>query len=120
MKKELFRFVVIGCTSVFIDFIIYYLLSTFIETYIAKSISFLCGSVVSYFLNKYWTFEASKKINRDWLKFSLLYMSTLLINTGMNMLVLKITDVYLLAFLFATGVSTVLNFIGMKWWVFKK
>jgi putative flippase GtrA len=26
----------------------------------------------------------------------------------------------LFAFLAATGTSTVLNFIGMKWWVFRK
>ena len=36
-----------------------------------------------------------------------------------NSFILSITDLVLLSFVIATGVSTILNFIGQKWWVFK-
>ncbi len=120
MKKELLRFLVIGCTAVLIDLLVYSLLSTFMVSYIAKTISFLAGSLASYFFNKFWTFEAGENKNKDWIKFSILYLSTLCVNVLINAVVLKYTNIYILAFLFATGTSTVLNFIGMKWWVFKK
>ena len=46
-------------------------------------------------------------------------MLTLTINIFTNSFILNITDLVLLSFVIATGVSTILNFIGQKWWVFK-
>jgi putative flippase GtrA len=36
-----------------------------------------------------------------------------------NRLILDFAELFFLAFLIATGASTILNFAGQKWWVFK-
>jgi len=118
-KKELKRFLIAGSGSVLTDFVTYYLMLNFLSHNIAKTISFLLGTVVAFILNKYWTFENKQKSFKQIIQFLFLYMLTLTINIFTNSFVLNITGLVLLSFVIATGVSTILNFIGQKWWVFK-
>lgn len=120
LQKELFRFVVAGVSAVATDLLTYILLLNFLAVDISKGISFLLGTALSYLVNKFWTFEQKTKSFSEVLKFGVLYGLTLCINIYANKLVIDYTDMVLLAFLCATGLSTVLNFIGQKWWVFKK
>ena len=113
IKKELQRFLVAGISAVGTDLITYYILLNFLSADIAKAISFLLGTVVAFVINKYWTFE------KEMLQFGILYSITLGANVMTNKIVLDSTEILFLAFLIATGVSTVLNFIGQKWWVFR-
>ena len=53
-------------------------------------------------------------------KYCILYACSALINAGTNHLALKVFGIKLLAFLIATGVSTVINFLGQKFFVFRK
>jgi len=119
IKKELKRFLIVGFTGVGIDLTVYYILLNFLSTDVAKGISFVVGATVAFILNKYWTFEKHEKSYKEVLKFSILYAVTLGVNILTNKIVLEMTEIVFLAFLVATGVSTVLNFIGQKWWVFK-
>jgi len=119
IKKELKRFLVAGISAVGTDLATYYLLLNFLDTDMAKAISFLLGTIVAFIINKYWTFEKHDKSYKEIVKFGLLYSSTLGANVITNKIVLDIFSITLIAFLIATGVSTVLNFIGQKWWVFK-
>ncbi|WP_420869779.1 GtrA family protein [Cohnella ginsengisoli] len=112
---------IVGCLSVLVDTIVYFLLKEFIAPSIAKAISFICGTIVAYLLNKKWTFEETTHKSSKIFKFMALYLCTLGANIAVNHLSLQIVrEAYLLAFLAATGTSTTLNFIGQKWWVFKK
>ena len=70
-------------------------------------------------LNKYWTFEKHEKSYKEIIRFGILYSLTLGLNVMTNKVVLENVNIYFLAFLVATGVSTVMNFIGQKFWVFK-
>ncbi len=120
LKQQINRFVVVGCIAVITDFICYYFLLTIFPPTIAKTISFITGTILAYTFNKYWTFEKPNKSHTEMLKFFILYAITLSANVGVNTLTLHLFPQYLiLAFLCATGTSTVLNFIGQKWWVFK-
>ena len=119
LKKELKRFLVAGISAVSTDLATYYILLNFFNTDIAKAISFLLGTIVAFIINKYWTFEKHEKSYKEIAKFGLLYSVTLGANVMTNKIVLDIFSITILAFLIATGVSTVLNFIGQKWWVFK-
>ena len=120
MKKQIKRFITVGCTAVVTDFIAYTLLQTVLDYLPAKALSFIAGTVVAYILNKHWTFEKKEKSHKEMFQFITLYTVTL----GANVLVNQ-TSLYLfpqhilLGFLFATGTSAILNFIGQKWWVFK-
>lgn len=119
IKKELKRFLVAGVSAVSTDLVTYYILLNFFSTGVSKGISFFLGTVVAYVINKYWTFEKHEKSFREVIQFGILYGCTLGVNVLTNKIVLDYTSVVFLAFLVATGVSTVLNFTGQKFWVFK-
>lgn len=118
-QKELKKFLVAGLSAVGTDLGIYYLLLNFLDSYIAKGISFLAGTVVAFIINKYWTFEKKEKSYIEIIRFAILYSITLGVNVLTNKLVLDNSGIVMLSFIIATGVSTVLNFIGQKFWVFK-
>ena len=119
IKKELKRFLVAGISAVGTDLIAYYILLNYLNTDISKGVSFLLGTIVAFFINKYWTFEKKEKSHREIVQFGILYTFTLGANIVTNKFILDIYNITLLAFLIATGVSTVMNFIGQKWWVFR-
>jgi putative flippase GtrA len=119
-QKELFRFIVTGCSAVSVDLGVYALLDAILSTNSAKGISFVCGTLLAFLLNKYWTFGVKEKSYKEAGKFILLYSFSLVANVTINKIVLSIfPKATLFAFLCATGTSTVLNFIGQKFWVFK-
>lgn len=120
LHKELRRFFVVGFSAVGTDFIVYYILINFFSHAPSKGLSFLAGTILAYFLNKYWTFEKKEKNNLEMTSFLILYLGTLIVNVAVNQTSLFFFKEYVfLAFLFATGTSTILNFVGQKWWVFK-
>jgi putative flippase GtrA len=87
---------------------------------ISKGISFLLGTVVAYIINKYWTFEKKEKSYREMFQFGILYGFTLGANVLVNKIVLDLSNnTIILGFIVATGVSTILKFVGQKWWVFR-
>lgn len=121
LKKELPRFLVAGFSAVGTDLVTYLILIDWLNKPIAKGVSFILGSLVAFLINKYWTFETKPLRVQETFAFTVLYLSTLSINVAVNHLVLYVFPLMLmLAFLMATATSTVLNFIGMKFWVFKK
>lgn len=120
IKRQLPRFLVVGSTAVLIDFLVYTVLIAFLPIATSKTVSFLSGTVFAYFANKLWTFEQKERDHVEMVSFFVLYGTTLLVNVSVNQLVLYILPGYILwAFLAATGTSTILNFIGQKWWVFR-
>ncbi|MCT7606974.1 GtrA family protein [Aliarcobacter cryaerophilus] len=119
IKKELKRFLIAGFSAVATDLVTYYILLNFLSHDVAKAISFLLGTILAFIVNKYWTFEKHDKSYIEIVQFAILYTITLGANVVTNKLVLEQMDSVLFAFLFATGVSTVLNFLGQKFWVFK-
>mgnify|MGYP005993621417 FL=1 len=118
-KKQFKRFLVAGSCAVATDLTTYYITINFLNYDISKTISFILGTVVAFIINKYWTFEKYEKSFKQIFHFSILYISTLFANIYTNRLILEITEFVFFAFIFATTVSTVLNFIGQKWWVFR-
>jgi len=119
LQKELRRFLVAGFSAVGVDLTTYYILLHFLPHYGAKGISFLLGTCVAYLLNKYWTFEKHEKSYAEIVRFACLYTATLGANVLTNQVILELSNIVFLGFLGATAISTMLNFIGQKWWVFK-
>ena len=121
LRKEVQRFVVAGSLAVGTDMLVYYALLRAITHSPAKAVSFLCGSVIAYVVNKYWTFEKLERSYAEMARFGTLYAATLGANVGVNKVCLVLAPGQVLfAFLCATGTSTVLNFVGQKWWVFRR
>ncbi|WP_394884850.1 GtrA family protein [Clostridium butyricum] len=117
--KELFRFLIGGGSAVITDYLIYViLLSISMDISIAKTISFICGSIVGFIINKLWTFESKSFKKAEVGKYATFYSITAVINSLVNNLVLSLIGMQSFAFLCATGISTVLNFLGQKFFVF--
>lgn len=119
-KKELIRFLVGGGTAVITDYLVYkVLLYIGLNMSISKGTSFICGSIVGFVINKLWTFESKNFIKSEVIKYVILYTITAYINAKINSITIVITKIHILGFLCATGVSTILNFLGQKFFVFK-
>jgi len=136
-QKQVAKFVFVGVAAVLTDLGCYYVLLNLLPTHLAKGIdneglakgiSFLCGIAVTYNFNKFWTWKQRDRNHKRLVKFGVLYACSLLLNVGSNTGALYVLHKYkhlfdlphkyLVAFVFATGISAVLNFLGQKFWVF--
>ena len=80
-KKDLTKFIIIGFTSVFIDYIIYlFLIKIGLTIKIAKAFSFVSGALFSYQSNRTWTFKIKYFKLSQILSFTFLYISSLLLS----------------------------------------
>ncbi|HEX5056006.1 MAG TPA: GtrA family protein [Gammaproteobacteria bacterium] len=125
IRRELAVFLVVGSLTVLVDFLSYrgLLWSGLLAVDSAKAAGFIAGTLFAYFANRHWTFGNNPHAAGSWYRFILLYALTLGANVLVNAVMLRLFsgmpwDLQL-AFLIATGVSAVLNFIGMKLFVFR-
>jgi putative flippase GtrA len=107
-----------------------------------KGVGFMAGTFVTYNLNKFWTWRTSDKNNKRLANFAVLYIVSFVINILINkwgMTTFQDNEIALLytphngdaitlfpfktdklsAFVLATAVSSIVNFVGQKIWVFK-
>lgn len=114
-----------GCLTVIIDYAVYRYLAVFWEfgINISKGLGFSAGTAFAYIANRFWTFK-----NKDFnigsvYRFIPLYVSTCVLNIMVNAVVLSFFSylffIEYLAFIIATFCSAVLNFLGMKYFVFR-
>lgn len=120
--RELFRFASVGVFAVATDFIVYFLLVFLnLPTTLSKALSYICGNIISFTGNRTFVFKATKNhLLKQIAPFILLYGSTLIINNVVNQWLLNIYGIKLLAWFIATGVAVSINFLGLKFVVFKK
>lgn len=134
-KKQINRFIIVGIGAVIIDFLTYKLFLGFLTYSVSKTLSFISGAFFAYIANKFFTFEKHKYCHKEISRFIVLYLGTLIANVLVNKISLITLFVILnyfqmpsddyrniiifCAFLAATGTSTILNFLGQKFWVFK-
>lgn len=142
-SKQLTKFIISGILAVGVDFVVYFGLSQYMGTNEAKALSFCSGMIVTYNLNKYWTWRQTDKNNKRLTLFAILYLIALIVNVSTNKLLLEGLPNYLLrfsieqetqavvqsyaigldkffAFFLATAISASLTFIGQKYWLFKE
>lgn len=125
IRRELILFLIVGSASVLLDFLIYSSIvhSAAVSTGVAKGSSFLIGTVFTYFANRFLTFGHIEQQEGSSWRYGILYVLTLSANVIVNsvalMLLRDVRQAVSLAFLSATGISASLNFIGMKWFVFR-
>ena len=122
-NKELIKYIFVGLSTVLIDFLIYKLLIKFIVIYLAKTISFLSGTLFSYQLNRTWTFKSGKKTLSQFIKYLIIHITSLLLNVFINSLLLnKFSKNYFLSyevsFFIATLTSAIYNYLFIKKFIF--
>lgn len=142
LKKQLIGYVISGILATLTDFIIYSLLSRhhLLSYNKAKSISFLTGTIIAYVFNRYVTFLKLRQLKQqvetnhtkqnlyEITKFFVLYIFSMVCNVFTNSISLSLLNEHFdhalqinlkLAFLIATIVSVIINFLGQKFWVFR-
>jgi putative flippase GtrA len=117
------RFFVFGVLSAGVDFGIYTLLLHFgLWADVAKAISFICGTVTAYLLNRRWTFD-SKGGAAPAIRFAILYSTTFFVNVGVNAAGLAVFSAdswrVPVAWVIAQAVATVINFVLLRTVVFR-
>lgn len=119
--KECLKFLVGGGSAVVVDFVLYRILVYIgLSVSPSKAISYVTGAAVGFVINKLWTFESKRFSKMEIVRYIILYAISACMNAGVNKCVLLIIDWTVFAFLCATGVSTIMNFLGQKYFVFVK
>ena len=119
---EIYKFIIIGVIAVSIDAFVYYLLGNFefFSYEISKRISFICGAAFAFFFNRSYVFQIKHKNISQILGFSILYLISFLCNAFSHDFILNKLSIPTVAFIFATAVSTVINYLGQKFIIFRK
>ena len=118
------RYVLVGLLAFSTDIFFYVVgLSFGLQNFQAKAISFILGMNLSFFLNRAFTFR-TRETQFGKVKFVSLYTFSLLVNVSINsILVMKLTQnsqfSKVLAFFAASATAIVINFVGMRYIVFK-
>lgn len=123
LKSAQFRkYIIIGITSVLIDFLILYCLTDLIGLYylLSKTISYFIVFWYSFLLNKFWAFKSNKYFIRHLVLYSFLVIINYIIASGLMYLLTDIFSFYyLVSNLFVIGFITVWNFAIYKKVIYK-
>lgn len=126
---QLRRFLLIGLSSVAVDLSAYALFTHWLHlpTAPSKGVSYVLGMIVGFVGNKLWTFRSARRSAAEPITYVVLYAVTLAVNIGVNEGILAAGRALLeapadrvqklvaaFAALTATGITTILNFLGMR------
>lgn len=121
---HLVKFMAVGAINFFVDYGILTLLNTVLgwPLVVSNTISYTCGVINSFLLNRYWTFKIK---HRFFSRYFALFVMVNLVSLGINNLAVYIIgDLYGLhnfwAKLIATVFSFTVNFAGNKLLVFNQ
>ncbi|SFC17271.1 Uridine kinase [Flexibacter flexilis DSM 6793] len=119
--QQILRFAVVGGFSTAVNYSTFYALLQLLDiNYLAASATgFLVGVVVGYFFNKKWTFNAETASKNDWWKYATVYLCSLICGLVFLYIVVDKIGVYKpLGNLLSIILTTIINFIGTRFWVF--
>ena len=128
IKKQLLSYIISGLLATGSDYLVYNML-VYLSCYysIAKTISFLTGTIIAYFYNKHITFKKPQQSYKELARFFVLYLISMVFNVTTNGFSISILKHYFsvnisitISFLAATLISMIISFFGQKLWVFKK
>ncbi|HKH52081.1 MAG TPA: GtrA family protein [Mycobacterium sp.] len=123
LKTQICRFLVTGAFTGIVDFGLYVaLLALGLHVNLAKTLSFIVGTIAAYLINRSWTFQAPPSRAR-FIGFIALYALTYAVQVGINYLF------YIefenqpwqvpMAYVIAQGTATVINFVVQRSVIFR-
>lgn len=118
--KEFIRFCAVGILNTAVDFAVFSLLTLWnVPLLAAHCVSYSCGILNSFFLNRSWTFRRLGNIGGQLSRFVVLNLITLTVTSGLLLYMRERWGLPVLSGkLIATGASVILNYTGNRLWVF--
>jgi putative flippase GtrA len=123
LKTQVLRFIITGGFAAIVDFGLYVAgLAIGLNVNVAKSLSFVAGTITAYLINRRWTFQAPPSRSR-FVAVMLLYALTYAVQVGINYLFYMQFAEYSwrvpVAFVIAQGTATVINFVVQRAVIFR-
>jgi putative flippase GtrA len=120
--RSLLLFSLVGLSNTLVDYLVFFLLYHWFHNYYQgiQVISYSCGMVNSYLLNKYWTFQKKTAPGSAEI-FKFITVNALALAAASAALYLAGHNSHLSMFLcktIATGISMTVNYTGSRYWVF--
>ena len=124
MLKQFIKFSLVGVLNTAIHYGIFYVAYTYMGLYhlLASTLGFSFAVTNSYFINKYWTFKTrGSNVQHEFAKFIIVNLITLSINLGSMALLVELCAMDpRIAQLASIGLTLSINFLGNKFWTFRK
>ena len=126
LSRDLFRFIkfgLVGVLNTLINWVLFILMNSMGVYYILSNIiAYSISTLNSYIWNSKWVFKYSgDNIKETTLKFIILNVVGLILNTVILYILVDIVSLYkLIALMLTTGIVMIFNYFINKLWVFKK
>ncbi|MCS6131492.1 GtrA family protein [Clostridium botulinum] len=119
LSKQFFIFVTIGIINTFIGVVFSYIFSSFLNENLAFIVGYICGLLVSYLLNSFFTFRENLDLNK-FIKFSISYIPNFIIQNIVVLIVFNVMGLHkLIAYVLAAIIGVPVTFVLMKFFAFK-
>lgn len=122
-RVQFAKYCVVGATAAVVDFGLLYILTDLVSVHylLSNTLSFIAAALVNYYLNRKWTFRSTGQKRKQLPIFFTVATAGLFINDGIMFLGVEyLTLHYLWAKVVATGIVTVWNYLGNKFFTFKE
>jgi putative flippase GtrA len=123
LKDRFLKFLFVGGLFTILNYAIFYILFRFFGVHyiIASAIGYITGLVLGYFVNKLWTYQVSKDSEES---YAFMYLLVYMVSLAAGSFFLKVLVDYLhinelISNIFSIGLSTIMNFLGTNFLVFK-
>jgi putative flippase GtrA len=123
ISQQFFKFITIGILGTTLNYLAFLVFYEFlsINYILSSSLGFIIGTVTGYGFNKVWTFGIKCKDTHYAYKYYLVYIISLFLGLALLKFLVAVLNIMPeIANLLTIGLTTCTNFIGTKFWVFKK
>ncbi len=123
--RQIGRYLLVGSMVFSVDMFTYFIgIMANLPIPIAKGIAFICAVIVAFFSHRLWTFSVENTTPKQTVRFGCLYLSNFFANVSSNSLFIHLLDDepygLLIAYMGATCLCSLINFLGLKYFVFPR